>query len=260
MINRRTHGEWGALSQTNNSIALLPKVIIVYIDGLKCVYVLRLQTLSVILYVCGCVCVDCHWKLMLNKSYMSFMQINIFLNTIVYFGRMCSLLICALACVLSFLAVYTARAHVRTNTSISNLIVCIHGAYMLINCWNSAQSFVFSLSSFTHIFSFTRSMGRFKNNRAHNKWVFIQMSCLTISFIFLLMIIYVILHSVAPNFKEFNTKRDWHNREHILRANKTSSSDRQTDSAVYGERVKIKMWFCDTLFMRQKKKKHRMSF
>lgn len=59
LINRRTHGEWGALSQTNNSIALLPKVIIVYIDGLKCVCAVAPNSVG-ILYVCGCVCVDCH--------------------------------------------------------------------------------------------------------------------------------------------------------------------------------------------------------
>lgn len=34
---------------------------------------------------------------------------------------------------------------------------------------------------------------------AHNKWDFIQMSCLTISFIFLLMVIYVVLHWVVSH-------------------------------------------------------------
>lgn len=55
LINRRMHGEWGALSQTNNSIALLPKVIIVYIDGLKCVCAVAPNSVGYI--VCLWLCV-----------------------------------------------------------------------------------------------------------------------------------------------------------------------------------------------------------
>lgn len=44
-----------------------------------------------------------------------------------------------------------------------------------------------------------------------NKWIFIQMSCLTISFIFLLMVIYVISHSVASNWKsQQRAPNEWH--------------------------------------------------
>lgn len=79
-------------------------------------------------------------------------------------------------------------------------------AFFCIPAIAAAAAIVVVLSHF----SFTRSMGRFENNRAHNKWVFIQMSCLTISFIFLLMVIYVILHSVAPNSKVNTQPTDRH--------------------------------------------------
>lgn len=104
-------------------------------------------------------------------------------------------------------------------SAVDTITLCI---CKIIRLTTFEQTLVFSpvleiSRTFFHLLhSFIRSMGRFENNRAHNKWVFIHMSCLTISFIFLLMVIYVIFAFCRPEFESQHTNRaKWQQREYI---------------------------------------------